>query len=379
MPSSERILLRAFLAGALLAGLTLGGVAHAQQSPADRAEAKRVYAEARKVLNEGKLDEALPLFRRAHALAPTPVTRLDLARVLVQQRKLVEARALARSVAELPVSPTETAKSQLARADATSLAAELDLRVGRIELVVASAAGAPLVFATGSVDGATEPIVTLDGAALSPASLSTPLEVDPGEHLVSLRVGETVVEARVSVGEGEHKLVTLTAPSPPAPSRPEPSPPPVEPPPTHTPTPVEPPGFGAPQPPASQGPDVPVPDAGSGPLAPTAGALLGVGVSALVAGAITGGFALSQATDLLAACVEAACPPSQADALSTHEATASAATALFVIGGVVTAAGGVVLLVYATSGDDEPTRPTAVGPRVSLGWQGTGLDLRGTW
>jgi hypothetical protein len=305
------------------------------------------------------------------------VTRLDLARVLVQKGLLVEARALARSVAELPVSPTETAKSQLARTDAAALAAELDRRVPTVELVIV----AP------SSDPSATPSVTLDGAALSASALAAPLAVDPGEHLLSVRLGDAVVDARVAVAEGDHKTVTLTLPQPAAPSRPDPPPPQVDPPPppllppaTPAPDPRVPAGVGAQPGFVAQGlggPATRADETAGDPLAPTAAVLLGLGLSSLVAGAISGGLALSQATGLLAECVASACPPSQADALTTHQATATAATALFAIGGVVTAAGGVVLVIYVTSDDD--AKPEAGGPRVSLGWAGTGLELRGAW
>ena len=92
-----------FRALAMCAGFLLATpVAYAAQpTPQERSEAKRLYAEAHKLQKAGDLTGAIKGFERAHELAPTPVTRLDLARALVGVGSLVRALAPASSITEM--------------------------------------------------------------------------------------------------------------------------------------------------------------------------------------------------------------------------------------------------------------------------------------
>ncbi len=346
MPSnSRRFLCRLLLAMASLVTLPAYG---GEPSAADRKEAKRLYTEARKLKAEGKLDEAVLSFRRAHELAPTPVTRLDLARALVDQKKLVEARDLVQSISAMPVTATETEKSKQSRKEAEKLATELGERIPSVTLLLASSDGQE---------------VAIDGKSLSKELLSAPVLLDPGDHLATVRVGEKTAETRFALVERESKSVPLTAPAPePLPDPPKPDPPKPDPPKLDPPKPK-------PDPNDRAGERV---GQKQRPLTPAVPVLLSVGGASLLAGAISGGIALSQAADLETACPGRGCPPSQHDALATHAATADASTALFVIGGVVAAAGAVVWIV------DAATQPSAP-PKVALRWAGTGFAMEGTW
>lgn len=341
MPSNSRGLLVSLLFAAS-AFVTLPAFA-GEPTAADRKEAKRLYAEARKLRADGKLDEAVDRFRRAHELAPTPVTRLDLARVLAEQAKLLDAHALVLSIPTMPVTATETAKSKEARRDAETLAKELSQRIPTATFVVP--------------EGGQE--VAIDGKPLSKELLSAPVALDPGDHMAVVRVGERTAETPFTLAERETKSVPLAAP-PPDPVKPPPEIPKEQP--------LKP--IVKPDPNARVDKWL---EQKSRPLTPAVPVLLSVGGASLLAGAISGGVALSQAGDLKTACFgNGACPPAQHDALTTHEATANASTALFVIGGVVATAGAVVWII------DASTRPTAP-PKVALRWAGTGLAMEGTW
>jgi hypothetical protein len=343
MPSNSLRFLCGFLLGA--ASLVAAPVFAGEPTAADRKEAKRLYAEARKLRGEGKLDEAVERFRQAAELAPTPVTRLDLARGLAEQSKLVEARALALSIPAMPVTATETEKSKQSRREAEALGKELGERIPSVTLVLEPQAGQE---------------VAIDGKPVSKELLSAAIALDPGDHVAVVRVGEKTAETPFKLVERETKSVTLVAPAPDEPVKPLPLPPKADPP---KPIPKPNPNARAEERHKQK----------QRPLTPAVPVLLSVGGASLLAGVISGGVALSQAADLKLACFESgACPPSQRDAFNTHEATASASTALFVIGGVVATAGAVVWIV------DASTRPSAA-PKVALRWAGTGFAMEGMW
>src|SRR5688572_10875857 len=105
MRSSDRF---ASLSAALLA--TFIGASSAWGAPptaADKAEAQRLYVEGKALRDQGRTDEAVATLRRSHDLAPTPVTRLELARTLAATPRLVEAHALLASIPAMPFAPTE--------------------------------------------------------------------------------------------------------------------------------------------------------------------------------------------------------------------------------------------------------------------------------
>lgn len=330
---------------ALLVTLCASAAAAAEPTAAEREEAKRAYSAAKKLAAGGQRAEAIVLFRRAHELAPTPVTRLDLARALADDGKLVEAQELAASVAGMPASKTETSKSKLAREEAATLAPKLAARIPRLTLVVEPSG--------------TAPEVALDGRPLSQELLSGALPLDPGEHAVVAKALGQTLEHKVTLVEAEQRSLALTfkAASPP----PEPEPP------TQLPAPLPPPARPPPAGPPVE-PAAPV-EHGVTPVVPVAFITAGV---ALLTGAITGGVALSQVGDLEEGCPNGFCPPDQHDLLSTHEALTTTSTVAFSVAGVAAAVGAVAWIVDAT---------TSSGPKkASLGvqWTGTGVALTGT-
>lgn len=327
----------------------------------DRAEAKRLYTEARKLLADGKPSESVALFRKAHELAPTPVTRLELARVLATQGSLLEARTLAKSVSELPVTKTETSKSKAARKDAVLFASELESKIPKVRLTFVGEQPA-------------EQRVTVDGKAVSQELLSAALELDPGDHTVVVRLGTDQAETKFKLNEGETRELTVTAVQAPPPPLP---PPPVE---TAPPPPVETPMIPVSPPPVLPPPVIqPTPPAERLTLAVPV--LLSIGGASLLGGGIAGAIAMGQASTLKEACNEggivgACARGSEADQLSTHETTAVVSTALFVVGGLLATAGGVVWIVDATTSS---AAPSVNASTLQLRVGGTTVAVEGTW
>lgn len=300
----------------------------AEPTPADKAAAKKAYTEARALAKAGKHVEALALFRRAHELAPTPVTRLDLALELAGQAQLVEAHALASSIDELPVTATETQKSKEARKQALELETSLAARIPRVQLVF---------------DPPGDAEVTVDGKPLAPEQVNKPLLLDPGPHEIVAKRGAIVASNTLTLVEADRPDVRMSL----KPGAPEPAPTPP-PPPARLPEPA--PVVPPPPPPREDG------------LHPSVPILLGVGGASLLTGVITGGVAWSQVGELEAGCPNGRCPPPMHDLLATHEALGAASTATFVIGGAAALAGGVVWIVQATTdGSSGGARPIRAG------------------
>lgn len=316
----------------------------------EREEAKRAYTEARTLVKEGKLLEALEKFRRAHELAPTPVTRLELARALAGQGKLLEARELARATSGMPVTATETQKSKDARRDAGAFVIALDARIPTLVVTLPPEASAN--------PGGTE--VAVDGKPLSKELLGTELPLDPGDHTLTTRIGDRTAERVERFAESERRTVMA------------PLPPPVEPPIS-----VIPPSpqqvVSAPPTPkaevAPSNPQPPVDDDGVHPFVPVMFTIAGV---SLLTGTITGSIALSQASDLEKNCPRDLCPPEFHEELALHRGLALTSTIGFIAGGVAATAGAIGWGIDASSGESSTSN-------LRLRVAGTGIALEGTW
>lgn len=315
---------------------------------AEREEAKRLYTEGRKLAADGKMADAIDRFRRAHDLAPTPVTRLELAKTLLSQGLLLEAHGLLVTVPALPVTKTETQKSTLAREEAKTLAPTVAAKIPRLTIEVTPAG---------------EQEVTVDGKAVSKELLGD-LGVDPGEHTVVAKRGALETKTTVTVAEGDKRTVTLAFV--------------VEAPPDPLPLPEEhrtPPPLGLPpedkvgSPPPEPKPEEPAPE-GITPVVPIAFGTAGVG---LLTGLITGSIALSQAGDLKDQCKGGFCPPASHSLLATHEALATTSTIAFSLGGAAAAVGAIAWIVDATTSNDKNAA------RIGVRWAGTGVAIEGAW
>ena len=73
-----------------IAMVALASATAAAPTPIDLESARELWREGKKLREAGKLIEAIEKFRAAWALAPTPITGLDLAKTLAMVGKLVE-------------------------------------------------------------------------------------------------------------------------------------------------------------------------------------------------------------------------------------------------------------------------------------------------
>ena len=309
--SGNRRLAAFALALALFAGAR---PAHAgNPSESDVATARELYRQGADALDMGSPKAAVEKLAQAWALVQTPVIGTDLARAHKALGHLVQAREAALAVQRIPVTHDETSRSTQARSDAERIAAELEGRVAHLKIVVA-----------GVGDGYT-PTVKLDGTVVGDAALPVPRQADPGEHLAILDTDDgRHAEARVTLGEGETKEITLTVGAPSGPPKP--------PKPSETVIIQQSPSL-APPPPSKL----------------SAGVWIGIvttGVGVLT-GAFAGAFALSSASIVHASCTSTGadgklyCPPSHTADLDAANTLGIVSTVGFVAAGV----GATVLIV----------------------------------
>lgn len=317
------------------AWLVLVATATTSVTPArarDPVAAEALFLEARDAARRGDHASACPKFAESQRLGPAVGTLLNLALCEEKLGRVATAwQHLRQVIDQLP-----PGDDRIAFARATL--ATLEPRLPRLTLALDPSVP----------DGA---VVLRDGVVIGQAGLGSAIPIDPGEHLIELRVpGQESRVERVTITEGERLALTLRAAAPP-PARV-----------AHEPAaPVE--VALAPRRAASSD-DLP-------PMALGGWIALGVGAAGLAVGAVTGGLALDRKSVMDRHCDAAsACDPEGLAAAESGAALATAATFSTVLGLAAIATGGVLLL--ASPADDGE-----VSVSVPAGGQGRwGADVR---
>jgi hypothetical protein len=304
----RRLVMGTAVAVAILSSLP--GVARAQEHPsaAARATARSLAREGFEAQKRGQYALAADRFERAETLVDAPTLLLGLARAQVGLGKLVEADETYRRILRDPVPPGAPAPFAKAVEDATR---------------ESPAVAARRAWVTVTVQGPPAPQVLIDDVAVPGAAIGIRLACNPGSHVIKASAtGFAPVERAFAIAEGGQQTVTIpmqqdvpaSAP-PPAPQRAEePLPPPA---------PLEEPSS----------------------LRPTLGfATLGVGITGLVVGGVTGAIVLAKRASLSDSCPDGRCAPDQTGAVSTYRTFANVSTVATVVGVVGTAAGLTILL-----------------------------------
>jgi len=222
--SFERAARRRLTAAAVLLAALAGASAAGAASPGDRAAARQHVSQAEELLKKkGHLAEACQHLQEGERLDPQLPTLMELAECTEQLGKLVEAQeqwTLARDRAKHEEKPQS-------RARAEARLAALQKRVAHLTLQLAPTA--PV--------GAQ---VLRDDEPLEPASLSGALPMDPGDHMIVVKVaGHDDAKYAVKLADGDNQTLAITAgpatgartaaalppsSSPPAPAPPSPAP-----------------------------------------------------------------------------------------------------------------------------------------------------------
>jgi hypothetical protein len=314
-------------------------------------------------MQAGRFDEACPALEESHKLDSRPGTLFALADCEAKRGRL--ATAVQRYDQYLAYYATLPPDKQRVHADRVKLA-----RNARAAL----APDVPEVTVTLSPAAPPHTLVTRDGAALSEASLGTPLALDPGEHVFTTQApGGPVSEKRVTVGKAEKRVMVLEVA--------EPSPPPLA-------------ARSAAVPPPSVSPEGTEPRRGPSTRRMAAYVTGGAGIVGLALGVVAGAVALAKSGVVDANCGvggnPTACTPTGKMAADELKASGVASTIGFVVGGAAAVAG-VVLFVtepkpkpVAPAGSPARVASTTGGPWARLGVlaagpHGVAAGIRGEW
>lgn len=324
---------------AFVALVAVASPAAAQPSANDSAVATELFNAGRDLLKDGNVAAACPKLAESARLDPKVGTLARLAECEEHLGHLAAARGRWQQALNLARSSGDArathAEGELAR---------IDKVVPKIEIVVSGDPPAGLA-------------VRLDDVELGPASLGVKLPVDPGHRMIRATApGKKATAIEVDV-RADGTVTRVVVP----PLADDATTPTTAPPPPPLTTATAPPSS----PPASEPPPP------SSPWRTIGLASAGVGLVAMGTGAVFGVIAKSKRDDSNApgGCVKDDCPaggPTQArrDAVSAG----NTATMLFVIGGVLAAAGVTVYLVAPSSSSSRAVR---VSPSVA------GFDLEG--
>lgn len=298
----------------------------------DSAAAEALYRAAKEMAKKGDWEKACAQFAESQRMDAAPGTLLNLA-------DCEEHRGLVTSAWTHFIEAESQFKSGDTRAAyARERAAALEPRIPR--LTVRLQPGAPRAAR-----------VFRDAEELKEASLGVPLPVDPGPHVVIVRVGSA--EARVAVTTTEGEVTEIVA-SPPAevPRAPEETT----------------------LPPSRVGPrldkNVEVTDTRT-----RGWVLVGVGSTAIAVGAVTGTIALSKANTVKEVCGPdyLTCNGTSVDAASTGRTMATVSTVSLIAGGALAFAG----VYFVLRSPSRSAASSASRTKISLG--PAALIVRGTF
>ena len=297
--------------------------AAAGPSKEDRERANALMDEGDEDVKRGDLAAALDVYQKAHAIMHVPTTGIEVARTLDKLGKLMDALVATREVLAMPVVAGEPKQFTEARDEAKALLATLEERVPTLTIVV-----------TG-VPGRTPVDVTLDGRKLTADELAAPLQLAPGKYRVLAKADEhTPAFADITLKERDRAQAALAlarvliiGPDPTATATAPPPPPPP----------------------------------GLSPLVPIGFSIAG---ASILVGAITGGLALSAASEANTRCPKGLC---RSDGDKTFaqgrygaaDALAIAADVAFVLG-----LGGAAIGIYGVA--SPPSARPATPPPAAL-------------
>ncbi len=281
----------------------------------------------------GEYEAAIQRFRAAEEHVHAPPHVLYLARSHAKLGQLLEARELYRSLADEQLGPRPPRAFAASQKAARKELEKVEEAIPRVAITVVGPANDQVEL-------------TIDGAPVNREALGEPVELDPGRYLIRVEAeGYEPAQERIKLdpGEGTRKLRLA---------------------PVRLPEPV--------------GEDEEEEDDDAGGQSPAAAAvLLGIGVAGLVAGGVTGGLALSRASDLRGRCPTNPCPPDNEALADEAHAFGTVATVGIVSGGLLTMAGLTWLLWAADepadeTGEEDPQASIQIEPVVGPGFAGVG-------
>jgi serine/threonine-protein kinase len=138
----------------------------APPSAADSASAELLFDQGRKLLDEGRLDEACAKLEASQHIEPAVGTLLNLGECNERRGRLATAWTTYRAAASLAETRQDVTRAEFARKHAKAIEPRLPMMTVRIHTPEPSL------------------VIKRDGVVLESAAWGTPLPVDPGAHLV---------------------------------------------------------------------------------------------------------------------------------------------------------------------------------------------------
>ncbi|MBI3204872.1 MAG: hypothetical protein HYZ29_25270 [Myxococcales bacterium] len=295
--------------------------AAAAPSDAEKKQARALMEEGDAAVAKKDYARALEKYQAADAIMHVPTTGLEVARTLLAQGRLIEARDAALAVTRLEVNPNEPEPFVKARAEAHRLAGELAQRIPSLEVAVTGADAFEL---------------RIDGRLVPAAAARLPQRLDPGDHEVAVRspTGKAATKMLTLADGQNEKLEIALAVATPSASR----------------------------------ATAPTHDGGAAAPARTSPLVFvgfGVGAAGLLVGTVSGVLSLGKASDAKGQCEGNRCPPSAQNDIDASKSWATVSNVGFAVA-VVGAGVGVWGLLSSNKGTERPTAARAepvVGPR----------------
>jgi hypothetical protein len=170
--------------------LLLGSQARADEA-SDKAAAEGLFDEGRRLMAEGKYDEACPKLEASQRLDPGVGTLLNLGDCLEKRGKTASAWAQFREASSAAHKAGSLEREEIARTRAHDLEAKLSY------LTIETWKGQQVQ-------------VSRDGSPLDAAMLGTAIPVDPGEHVIAAAApGKRAWSTTVAVGEASRVSVAV--------------------------------------------------------------------------------------------------------------------------------------------------------------------------
>jgi hypothetical protein len=338
----------------LVAATAFVGALASRAAPAQEvARAERAFNDGLTAMLAGRYDDGCPLIAESYRLDPQPGALFTLAECEARWGKVTKAVAHFEQYLQLYAAMTPVQRQE--QGDRPELAlttkTEMAARIARLTLVPPP--GAPAGMRVGH-----------NGEAVPAGALGASLEVDPGEHVVLVEApGRRAQEMRVTLAPGASQRIDLVVGA--ALDEATPAAPPGPPPGSSTPRSDT---VAARDTAAEEGAGIPAQRI----VAYTAG---GIGVAALMLGAITGAAALAEKDAVDEHCPALECDPEGLAAVDDGRRWATLSTVAFVVGAAALASS---VVLFVTEPDEDGGTPAArrqAVPRLSVALQGAAATI----
>jgi hypothetical protein len=321
----------AALALASAAPALADGVLPSEASPVQREQAQSRFQRGKELMGKRLYDEAFGEFQASHDIVASPNARLEAARCLLANGKLIEAYAeLGRTTVEAKELIAQDKRYQLTYDSATAERADLQPKLGFVSLTIDNPS-----------DGTR---VTVGGEEIRRAAWTEPAPVLAGTTAIVVATpGHADVTRSVTLTAGQTTALTIDAQS----------------------GETEAPAIATSEPPPAVKPTT------ATPLRPWAYVAGGVGVAGIATFALFGTMAHSDYNDLQTACGAGPCPSSKANEIASGKSKQTIANIGLALGAAGVVAGSTLFVLSLKKGTTSPSAAVLVAPA----WLGIGGKL----